>query len=673
MRGGMCLHDELPGPVAEALARYRRILEENGPNWVESSRSYYGPFLHYLRFVELPDLLAPSIRAAMDTGLAIPEAIEAAIDGDHDTDFREALGGRVPDGLIALRLEPGGARIEAAPAPPALDGDSVDFVLLADSALDHDAVFRVGDREVTVPAGRARTLQLAITAAQIEVSVDGVAVAVPELLRPVAAARLRLRAPQPSRWSVLSSTGCGWFPEGSLQKWDALGNAYFHGTEVLLDVPAEELTVRVARGMDFGSAQTLVTPKAGEETLVELAAPRRRDTGSWVGGDLHLHLNCGGDQVCAPADGAVMQRGEALAVMNPLACNGTTSFVYDRELLEATAGQDLPWSEPGMIARMGAEYRNDQLGHVGSFGLTGPPPIFYAGHPESDRPADRPSNAAMCAELRRLGAITVWAHPLMMDPGGHDPLDGMFGFMVRSTECRELVADAALGLVDGMDVLTHLSCRGAAEIYRRLIGAGVRLAVTAGTDVFLSHKRNGMYSNPPGWARVYARLEGPLNVPNFQDAVRAGRTFATNGPWLDLVVDGKRPGATLDVEHGEWLNVSVRSDGPYKIKVYDADGIVGVGEGKVEFAYAVQGPTYLVAEIDGGADPHSLDPRGAYAHTSPVFIEMTGRHVARTEDLTWCLSWLDRLEAFMRERGTDPDPEIFSVVDQARAVYQGRF
>src|SRR4051794_1819500 len=132
MRGGMCLHDELPGPVAEALARYHRILAENGPNWAESSRSYYGPFLHYLRFVDLSDLLAPSVGAAMASGLTLAEAIEAAFDGDHDTDFRTALGGRVPDGLIALRLEPGGARIEAAPAPPALDGDSVDFVLLAD-------------------------------------------------------------------------------------------------------------------------------------------------------------------------------------------------------------------------------------------------------------------------------------------------------------------------------------------------------------------------------------------------------------------------------------------------------------------------------------------------------------------------------------------------------------
>jgi hypothetical protein len=259
-----------------------------------------------------------------------------------------------------------------------------------------------------------------------------------------------------------------------------------------------------------------------------------------------------------------------------------------------------------------------------------------------------------------------------MDPDGRDPLDGMFGTMVRSTECRELVADAALGLVDGLDVLTHLSCRGTAEIYRRLVGAGVRLAVTAGTDAFLSHKRNGLYSNPPGWARVYARLEGPLTVPNFQDAVRAGRTFATNGPWLDLAVDGQRPGATLDVQHGEWLNVRARSDGPYKIKVYDADGVVGRGEGKVEFAYAVQGPTYLVAEIDGGADPGSLDPRGAYAHTSPVFVEMAGRHVARPEDLIWCLSWLDRLEAFVRVRGTDPHPEISAVIDQARAVYRGR-
>ncbi|MGZ8750900.1 MAG: hypothetical protein ACXWYP_08495, partial [Pseudonocardia sp.] len=66
-------------------------------------------------------------------------------------------------------------------------------------------------------------------------------------------------------------------------------------------------------------------------------------------------------------------------------------------------------------------------------------------------------------------------------------------------------------------------------------------------------------SNPPGWGRVYAKLgDAPLSTDAFAEAVRAGRTVVTNGPWLTFDVDGHGPGTVLDRGPGQRLRVRAR-------------------------------------------------------------------------------------------------------------------
>ncbi|ROO88569.1 hypothetical protein EDD29_6240 [Actinocorallia herbida] len=690
-----CLPGGLPAPVAAALALYRGIVAREGANWNESALSLYGPLVPYLRHVSHVELLASPVLAGLRAGLSLDDAIDTAPTRDMPAAFRDALDGRVPDGVAVLTLTDEGVRFLGPETPqPVLSGEPFALLVVVESAVSE--AIEVAPLGTVQPGG---CLAGTLDAREGPLLVGGREVALPETVRETAKARLRLRSPEPCRWSVLSPEGRGWFPEGMLRKWDAHGRAYFHGSDVLLDVPAEELTVIAARGMDFSSATARVSPSEGETLLVELDPAPARDPAAagWYGGDLHLHLNFAGDQVAGPADAARMQAGEALHVLNPLAANATTDFVFDREALTAWAGRDLPWSAPegpaspgspprrcvqgpgvgllgspppGRIARMGAEYRNDLLGHVASFGAEGEPSHYYSGHPASGRPADRPSVTAMCAEIHARGGIVTWAHPLGSDTP--DPLDALFQG-VRSCAARELVVAAALGLVDGLDVLTHLSCTGTARMYRRLLGAGVRLAVTAGTDVMLSYGRLATYSNPPGWARVYARLDGPLSLPAYQDAIRAGRTFATNGPWLALDVAGHGPGERAAAESGHWLRVRATVTGPRnRVRIYDAEGVVAEGEGEVEVAYDVRHPTYLVAEAEGPAVPEILDPRGAYAHTSPVHVDVSGRTVARAEDLRWCLRWIERLGALLAERARDPDPALPALLERAASVYRDR-
>ena len=107
--------------------------------------------------------------------------------------------------------------------------------------------------------------------------------------------------------------------------------------------------------------------------------------------------------------------------------------------------------------------------------------------------------------MRDLGAVTTYAHPVFApgDESDTDPDDLFRPF--RMVEARELVADAALGAVDAVELVSCFDDRGALVLYHHLLSCGLRLAATAGTDTFLSFARGpAPASNPPGWGRVYA-------------------------------------------------------------------------------------------------------------------------------------------------------------------------
>jgi hypothetical protein len=247
-------------------------------------------------------------------------------------------------------------------------------------------------------------------------------------------------------------------------------------------------------------------------------------------------------------------------------------------------------------------------------------------------------------------------------------------------EARELVADAALGLVDSVDLLGPSDVEGTAVLYHHLLSCGLRLAATAGTDVWLSHSRGPLFSNPPGWGRVYADLRGaPLSVAAFADAIRAGRTLATNGPWLELLVDGRGPGDRVEAAAGRRLPVTVRCQGlgVERLELAGPDGVLAAAAGggaapAIDTTVAVGDSAWLCAVARGPGHPSVLGPV-VFAHTSPVWVEVGGRPMRRPASARWLLDWLDRFEALLGEHGRFADPaqraEVVAVVDQARRVY----
>jgi hypothetical protein len=671
---------DLPGPVAEMLAEYRRLAGQDWL-WGEQNTHSNAALLGWLRFVEMADLMVPAFERAraVSPGSSMQELIEQALAQDPDDLGRAALGGRVPPGMVAVRVAEEGVRLEAPGCRPVLEGHPASCAVLVDSRLAWPVVVKAGSETRTVTPGGAALLELAWEPGVV-LEVDGQGLDLGAAFRPAEAGCLRLRSPWPLRWSVTDEAGGAWFPDGVLHKWDYHKRGFFHGADIALTVPSGSLDVLAWRGLEHHSVGVRVEVTQGGEAVVELEPPRRFHPAEagWYGGDLHVHMNYAGDQVCTPEDAARMQLGEGLHLVNLVAANCTTSRIFDRQALEVWVGQDLPWGGNEAVARMGVEYRNDLLGHIHALNPARAPSRYHSGHAGSDCEEDWPPNSVAAADLKGLGATIGYCHPVLLD--FEDDPAGVFDLMPRSVEAREVVVDAALGLIDSLDVVSNMSCPGSAVLYRRMIGAGCRLAVTAGTDCFLSFSRCSTFSNPPGWARVYAKVEGPLSVEGFQEAVRNCRTLATNGPWLEIAVAGHGPGETVAAKPGDCLEAEVRLSGPgaEHLRLITADGVLAAAEVKGEHCrlvaeLSVGAPNYVVAEATGGAHPDVLAGH-AFAHTSPVWVDVDGRQVARRRDAKWCLDWIDRLENLVRRAGRFSSPgqleDLVAVLEQARAVYR---
>ncbi|MBE1561156.1 CehA/McbA family metallohydrolase [Nonomuraea africana] len=672
----MCDDPMLPGTVAGALRDYGRLLDEHGITWGE-------PEIHYVKLFRVRGVLPPQLMdrfwglaftrlAERHPGASFMELGARLGEPDYDELLRDTLEGRLPGALAALRITDEGVRLEGAPRTTL--GEPPTLSLLVDS-------WRDGPVRVSAD-GRSRELRaagawLVEVTPDSELTVDGAPVCLRRLVRTVPSARLRLSAGFPCRWSVFGADGQGWFPAGAPHRHDFHGLPYFHGDDLVLDVPADTLTVSVTRGMEYGEALTAVILSPGQEHAVRLTPRRRLDAAArgWYGGDLHVHLNWAGDHVATPAEAAAVQLGEDLHVLNLLAGNVSGSRVYDRDALDQWTGADLPWSDDTHVARMGVEYRNDLLGHVHAFGQAKPPERFHTGFAGE---ADWPPNAEALRELRQSGALLGYSHPFGTPLTENDPPQRLMRPVARNCAARALVADAALGLVDSLDVLTHADIGATAVVYRRLLGAGNRLAVTAGTDTMLSFTRLDRQSSPPGWARVYARVDGPLSAASFAEAVRRGRTFATTGPWLELSVNGHEPGDVLDLERGARVVATARTAGPEvaELRLRTADGVVAVSEGTaVSASFEVDEPTYVLAEAAGGPSAESMTGE-TYALSSPVYLDVEGRRVARRQDVQWCLDWLEALEELVREHAVLHTPDQLddhlAVLERAREIYRAR-
>jgi hypothetical protein len=287
-----------------------------------------------------------------------------------------------------------------------------------------------------------------------------------------------------------------------------------------------------------------------------------------------------------------------------------------------------------------------------------------------------PTNADVADDAHAQGGLAGYVHPFDTDP---DPAD------TTQPLTAEFPVDVALGKVDYYEALGFVDDPMAtAHVWYRILNCGFRLPAGAGTDAMANF---ASLRGPVGMNRVYVRSGTPLEYHRWLDSLKAGRSFATNGPLLEFTIEGREIGQELTLPAGGRevrARVSLRSNVPI-----DHLEIVNNGEVVREFplpgdrksaSLTVTLPVkssgwYLLRARSDRAMYPVLDLY-PYATTGPIYVQVGGRPIRSAADAEYFIRWIDRLEVGVRAyRDFNSESErehVLGLLREAREEFVGR-
>jgi TolB protein len=452
---------------------------------------------------------------------------------------------------------------------------------------------------------------------------------------------------------------------------------YFHTAgEERIEVPEGAVSVEVMKGLARSPARRTLTVVAGAVRDVEVSlpadpwpdAPARR----WVSADVHVHMNYGGHYRNTPAHLVLQAQAEDLDIVENLIVNKeqrVPDIAYSGRGVDAA-------STPQTLVVHGQEFHTSYWGHLGLLGMKGATLLpGYAGYPNTAAASLSPTNADVADLAHAQGAVVGYVHPFEEEP---QPLTHP-----AHTDADELPVDVALGKVDYLEIVSFADHQATASVWYRLLNLGFRIPAAAGTDAMADY---ATLRGPVGLNRVYASVpEGALSSDVWLEALKQGRSFATNAPLLDFSLGGQPLGANLALAHAGRVPFSARLR---SLVPLDHAQIVCNGRMVRELALT-GGRTRLEARgtlpvgvsgwcvlraLSRDAEYPILD-NFVYATTSPVYVTVGGARPRSGEDARFFEAWIDHLIATTRAypdwNSPDEKAAVLGELARARAVYQG--
>ena len=422
----------------------------------------------------------------------------------------------------------------------------------------------------------------------------------------------------PTRVNVLDGNGHPLYPVPSNARFDSQnGQYYFHSPgEMELTAPAGAVTVTAAHGFVSAPVTSAVTVATDAVEVLDVSLQRiwNPQEHGWYSGDLHFHLNYGGPYYLTPAHLIPMAKAEDLDLGVPLTANLHTRLM-DKEWINWTF-------DDGPIIHFGQEVRDHILGHVGLVGIKQwYYPWFYGPSYPVYGNEDRP-NSKVLEHTRRQNGLSIYVHPITSGmPFDEDNL--------QATPVN-LIPDAVLGHMDALEIaciwITEL---GASDLLYRLLNVGAQVVPTGGSDTFPNYYRHMIF----GTDRTYAHVDGEFTFDSYMNAVKAGRSFTTNGPLLDFSVDNLEPGEILPTGGGavEWTLDVYSPIAVDHVEILVNGRVVASNEGLREpgqqsYSGSVRVPEagWIAARVHGGDPGWPMMETEPFAHTAPIWIAQKG-------------------------------------------------
>jgi Tol biopolymer transport system component len=448
---------------------------------------------------------------------------------------------------------------------------------------------------------------------------------------------------------------------------------YFHCVgQCSVTVPEGDIQVTAWRGQAYTPLQRKVRVARARPNAVTFAleplklpewAPRS------VSADLHVHMNYGGHYRHTLATLADQARAEDLDV------------IYNTIVNKEQRIPDIAQFGPGPFARDGVtiiqaqEYHTSYWGHLGLLHLQERflTPDFSA-YQRSAFTSPYPHNGVIADLAHRQGALVGYVHPY----------DNPIVPEKEKTLTHTLPADVALGKTDYLEVVGFSDHRSTAGVWYKLLNLGFRIPAGAGTDAMANY---ASLRGPVGMNRVYLHTGGSTEPGALRDALKAGRTFVSNGPQLALQIESSNPGDTLTVPEGKErvrYRGALRSPVPidHLELLYNGRVVATHRLGKERVDVDIIGDLtvresgwILLRAWNEGAHPLIFDLY-PYATTSPVYLQVAGSELRSPQDATYFVRWMDRVISAAETRNDYNDvaekQETLEYLRAARAVYAGK-
>lgn len=454
--------------------------------------------------------------------------------------------------------------------------------------------------------------------------------------------------PLVARVAVREHDGKPHAPPGSLYRLNGDQMHFYCDRVASLAVPAGKLHVYAFRGIEYrmGHAEVEVAEGRPSEVRVELERWADPPARGWYDGENHIHANYGyGAWYNTPATMRLQIEGEGLRVANFVVANSDTDGIFDREFFR---GRPDPVSTAEHVLYWNEEFRATLWGHMTLVNLKHLVEPIMTGFKDTTNPWDAPTNSDIADRTHLQGGHVNYTHPAQ---NVSDPYLGAY-------TAKSLPVDVALGKIDSIDV--NASFEATVPLWHRLLNCGFRLPASAGTDCFLNRIRSRL----PGSDRAYVKIDGPFSYEAWVKGLKAGRSFATNGPMLEFTAGGKSLGETIVLAEPGEVEVKAAALAPGaidRVEILYNGTVVSKGEGKVR----VDRSGWLGARAYSGR---------LQAHTSPIYVEVGGKPAASRADAEYFLAWIDRLEAQLRKRDRVPGAglkaHVESQLSAARDVYR---
>ncbi len=366
----------------------------------------------------------------------------------------------------------------------------------------------------------------------------------------------------------------------------------------------------VARGQEYYVEHKDIVIESNKTNKVVVQLRRWTDMSrkGWYSGDVHIHY---GRHSAPDSKNFLLQtQAEDLHVANILQMGNIGATYYHQYSWESEArgGKSDYVLVPGQ-----EDPRTASRGHTLHLNITEPthsPERYYLYHEVFEK-------------THQQGGITGYAHVRDVPMSSH----GM-------NHRKGMALDVPFGLVDLAEILSWVDA--GVTTWFDFLNLGYKLSPAAGTDYPYS-------GDPPGAVRNYVQMPEGYSTQGWFEGLKAGHTFVTNGPMLELAVNGQGMGADIGITIGKPITVKAKSFISPEIDFLDRLELIEQGK-VVASSHSVEGAAELTLNYQAKAAHGTWYVLRAYgkrqenfsrtvAISAPVYINLNGKGFCKLDSV----------------------------------------